>query len=77
MSNCNDRVRFMINNVPEPVQAVLDALAESAGMDRGDALQCLLIDFFEGFPKTKGIPVHPLYPHWRSHHTNLVNEFTG
>lgn len=73
----NKRVRFMISNVPEPVLTILDSLAESAGMERGDALQCLLIDFFDGFPKAKGIPAHPLYPHWRDHHNNLVNEFAG
>lgn len=77
MSNSNSRVRFMISDVPESVLTVLDTLAESAGMDRGDALQCLLIDFFDGFRKAKGIPAHPLYPHWRDHHNHLVNTFSG
>lgn len=77
MMDKNKRVRFMVSNVPEPVLDILDALADSAGMERGDVLQCLLIDFFEGFPKAKGIPAHPLYPHWKNHHRDLVQNFAG
>lgn len=77
MTQPDNHVQLVVEHLPPVVAKMFTDLAESAGMSRSAALQCLLWDFFDNCPKVKGVPAHPLYPYWKDHHQTLVQSFSG
>lgn len=63
--------RFQIKASPK-VLGVFDALCEAAHVDRDSGFNCLILEFFNGYPFMQKAMEHPDFQHWKDQTQDFV-----